>query len=80
MPVDELSPPGRPAIGMLDERSGGVDERLAGFDRRFDAIDKRLDSIDDRVSREAESTRRHSGMLLEQLKNYIKLLARRNRI
>ena len=66
----------------LDQRFDGVDRRLDGSDRRFNGIDQRFDGIDQRfdgidrrfVELDAE-LRRHFGVLIEQIRHELQLVA-----
>jgi archaellum component FlaC len=59
----------------IDDRLDGVDGRLDGIDGRLDGIDGRLDGIDGRfVALDAE-LRRHFGVLIEQIRHELQLVA-----
>src|SRR3990172_257150 len=72
-------------VGYLDERFAYLDQRFEAVDRRFDAVDQRFDGIDrsfDAVERRQdatdttlEDTRRHLGVLIENLDGKIQLVA-----
>src|SRR3972149_5019671 len=72
-------------VGYLDERFAYLDQRFEAVDRRFDAVDRRFDGIDrsfDAVERRQdatdttlEDTRRHLGVLIENLDGKIQLVA-----
>ncbi|MEK7363165.1 MAG: hypothetical protein AAB016_04245 [candidate division NC10 bacterium] len=51
-------------VGYLDERFGAIDQRFDAMERRQDATDARL-----------EDTRRHLGVLIENLDGKIQLVA-----
>jgi hypothetical protein len=52
-----------------------LDQRFSALDQRFDAIDQRVDRVDRRfVDLEAE-VRRHFGVLLEQIRHELKIVA-----
>ena len=52
-----------------------LDQRFSAIDQRFDAIDQRVDRVDRRfVDLEAE-VRRHFGVLLEQIRHELQLVA-----
>ena len=69
-------------FGSLDERFGSLDERFAYLDQRFatvletmdlrfDAMERRQDTTDARL----EDSRRHLGILIENLDGKIQLVA-----
>ena len=51
-------------VQYLDERFGRIEQRLDGHDRRFESIDQRFDEV-----------KRHTGMLVEDLRDQVHLLA-----
>lgn len=72
-------------VGYLDERFayldrhfGVIDQRFEAVDRRFDAMDRRFDRIEhrqDAADARLEDTRRHLGVLIENLDGKIQLVA-----
>jgi hypothetical protein len=59
----------------LDDMRLEMRRRFDGVDRRFDGIDGRLDGVDRRfVELEAE-LRRHFGVLIEQIRHELQLVA-----
>ena len=72
-------------VGYLDERFAYLDERFVYLDQRFEAVDRRFDAIDyrfDAMDRRQETTdarledtRRHLGILIENLDGKIQLVA-----
>ena len=69
----------------LDERFAHFDGRFDTMDRRFEAVDRRFDAIDQRfdamerrqgaTDERLEDTRRHLGILIENLEGKIQLVA-----
>jgi ABC-type thiamine transport system ATPase subunit len=59
----------------IDQRFDGVDQRLAGNDRQFSAIDQRFDGIDRRFVELDAALRRHFGVLIEQIRHELQLVA-----
>ena len=65
-------------VGYLDERFAYLDQRFEAVDRRFDAIDQRFDAMERRqgtTDARLEDTRRHLGVLIENLDGKIQLVA-----
>jgi len=65
-------------VGYLDERFAYLDQRFEAVDRRFDAIDQRFDAMERRqgtTDARLEDTRRHLGILIENLDGKIQLVA-----
>src|SRR3970040_377410 len=65
-------------VGYLDERFTYLDQRFEAVDRRFDAIDQRFDAMErrqDASDARLEDTRRHLGVLIENLDGKIQLVA-----
>ena len=54
-----------------DQRFEQIDRRFAGIDRRFEGIDRRFDEVNDRI----EEVKRHSGVLIEDLRYQVRLVA-----
>jgi len=61
-------------VQYLDERFGRIEQRLDGHDQRFEAIDGRFVGINDRFD-EVNERIRHNGMLVEDLRDQVHLLA-----
>ncbi len=69
----------------VDRRFDAIDQRFEAVDRRFDAIDQRFDAVDERfdtmerrqdaTDARLEDTRRHLGILIENLDGKIQLVA-----
>ena len=65
-------------VGYLDERFAYLDQRFDTMDQRFDAIDQRFDTMErrqDTTDARLEDTRRHLGILIENLDGKIQLVA-----
>ena len=65
-------------VGYLDERFAHLDQRFEAVDRRFDAMDHRFDAIErrqDATDSRLEDTRRHLGILIENLDSKIQTVA-----
>ena len=59
----------------LDDMRLEMTRRFDGVDRRFDSVNRRFDSVDRRfVELEAE-LRRHFGVLIEQIRHELQLVA-----
>jgi chaperonin cofactor prefoldin len=62
-------------VQYLDERFHGLvhglDQRFEQIDRRFERIDRRFDEVNDRI----EEVKRHSGVLVEDLRYQVRLVA-----
>jgi chaperonin cofactor prefoldin len=62
-------------VQYLDERFNGLvhglDQRFEQIDRRFEGIDRRFDEVNDRI----EEVKRHSGVLVEDLRYQVRLVA-----
>ena len=58
-------------VQYLDERFGRIEQRLDGHDGRFESIDRRFDEVNDRI----EEVKRHSGVLVEDLRYQVRLVA-----
>jgi hypothetical protein len=59
----------------LDQRFGGIDQHLARIDQRFDGVDQRFDGVDRRFVELDAELRRHFGVLIEQIRHELKLVA-----
>ena len=69
-------------VQYLDERFGRIEQRLDGHDRRFESIDQRFESIDrqfvqvnQRIDDRFEEVKRHTGVLVEDLRYQVRLVA-----
>ncbi len=65
-------------VGYLDERFAVVDQRFATIDRRFDAVDQRFEAMgrrQDTTDARLEDTRRHLGILIENLDTKIQMVS-----
>ena len=69
-------------VQYLDERFGRIEQRLDGHDRRFESIDQRFESIDrqfvqvnQRIDDRFEEVKRHTGILVEDLRKEVHLVA-----
>jgi len=56
---------------QIDRRFEGIDCRFEGIDRHFDGIDRRFDEVNERI----EEVKRHSGVLIEDLRYQVRLVA-----
>ena len=59
----------------LDQRFSHLDQRFSYLDQRFSAIDQRFDGIDRRFVELDAELRRHFGVLLEQIRHELQLVA-----
>jgi archaellum component FlaC len=59
----------------VDRRFDGVDQRLDGMDQRFDGMDQRLDGVDQRFVQLESELRRHFGVLIEQVRHDLQIVA-----
>ena len=62
----------------IDRQFNAVDQRFEAVDRRFDAVDQRFDAMErrqDSTDARLEGTRRHLGVLIENLDGKIQLVA-----
>ena len=55
----------------IEQRLDGHDQRFEQIDRRFEGIDRRFDEVNDRI----EEVKRHSGVLIEDLRYQVRLVA-----
>jgi len=55
----------------IAQRLDGHDQRFEQIDRRFEGIDRRFDEVNDRI----EEVKRHSGVLIEDLRYQVRLVA-----
>jgi len=76
-------------VQYLDERFGRIEQQLDGHDRRFESIDQRFELIDrrfesidrqfvqvnQRIDDRFEEVKRHTGVLAEDLRKEVHLLA-----
>ncbi len=58
-----------------DQRFDGIDQRFDGIDQRFDGVDQRFDGIDRRLVELDAELRRHFGVLVEQIRHELQLVA-----
>ena len=58
-------------FNRVDQRFDRIERRLDGHDQRFDRIDQRLDTHDQRF----EEVKRHAGVLIEDLRYQVRLVA-----
>ena len=73
-----LPPMDSELVGYLDERFAYLGQRFEAVDRRFDAVDRRFDTMEQRqdaTDARLEDTRRHLGILIENLDGKIQLVA-----
>ena len=63
------------SFSAIDQRFDGIDQRFDGVDRRFDGIDQRLDGVDRRFVELDAEVRRHFGVLIEQSRHDLQLVA-----
>ena len=59
----------------LDQRFGAIDQRFDGVDRRFDGVGQRFDRVDRRFVELDAELRRHFGVLIEQIRHELQLVA-----
>jgi hypothetical protein len=59
----------------VDQRLDGIDQRLDGIDQRFDGVDQRFDGIDQRFVQLESELRRHFGVLIEQVRHDLQIVA-----
>jgi hypothetical protein len=59
----------------LDQRFSAIDGRFDGIDRRFDGIDGRFGGVDRRFVELDAELRRHFGVLIEQIRHELQLVA-----
>jgi hypothetical protein len=58
----------------VDDRFDAIDQRFGAADQRIDGVDQRLDTVDRRfVALETEV--RHSGVLIEQVRHEVQVVA-----
>ena len=65
-------------VGYLDERFAYLDGRFDAMERRFDTMEGRFDTMEGRqdvTDARLEDTRRHLGVLIENLDGKIQLVA-----
>jgi archaellum component FlaC len=59
----------------IDQRLDGIDQRFDGVDQRFDGVDQRFDGIDQRFVQLESELRRHFGVLIEQVRHDLQIVA-----
>lgn len=59
----------------LDQRFSAIDQRFDGIDQHFDAIDQRFGGVDRRFVELDAELRRHFGVLIEQIRHELQLVA-----
>jgi hypothetical protein len=59
----------------LNLRFDGVDQRFDGVDQRFDGVDRRFDAVDQRFVQLESELRRHFGVLIEQVRHELQIVA-----
>lgn len=62
-------------VQYLDERFGRIEHRLEGHDRRFESIDRQFVQVNQRIDDRFEEVKRHTGVLAEDLRKEVHLLA-----
>lgn len=62
----------------MDQRFVAIDQRFEAMDRRFEAVDRRFDAMEghqDATDARVEDSRRHLGILIEDLDRKIQTVA-----
>jgi archaellum component FlaC len=59
----------------VDQRFDGMDQRLDGVDQRLDGMDQRFDGVDQRFVQLESELRRHFGVLIEQVRHDLQIVA-----
>jgi len=69
-------------FGQVDQRFEGIDHRFEQIDRRFEGIDRQFQGIDRQfqelrgeMNERLEEAKRHSGVLIEDLRYQVRLVA-----
>lgn len=62
-------------VQYLDERFGRIEQRLDGHDRRFESIDLQFVQVNQRIDDRFEEVKRHTGILVEDLRYQVRLVA-----
>jgi len=65
-------------FNRVDQRFDRVEQRLDRHDQRFEQIDRRFEGIDrrfDEVNERIDEVKRHSGVLIEDLRYQVRLVA-----
>jgi hypothetical protein len=62
-------------VQYLDERFGRIEQRLDRHDRRFESIDRQFVQVNQRIDDRFEEVKRHTGVLAEDLRKEVHLLA-----
>jgi hypothetical protein len=52
-----------------------MDQRFDGMDQRLDGVDQRLDGVDQRFVQLESELRRHFGVLIEQVRHDLQIVA-----
>lgn len=60
---------------QIDRRFEGIDRRFDEVDRKFDAVNGRLQEVNDRLEERIDEVKRHNGVLIEDLRYQVRLVA-----
>ncbi len=58
-----------------DQRFDRIERRLDGHDQRFESIDRQFMQVNQRIDDRFEEVKRHTGVLVEDLRRQIQLVA-----
>ena len=59
----------------IERRLDGHDQRFESFDRRFESIDRQFVQVNQRIDDRFEEVKRHTGVLVEDLRKEVHLVA-----
>src|SRR5207244_11544816 len=62
-------------LGQVDQRFEGIDHRFEQIDRRFEGIDRQFEEVRREVNERSEEVKRHTGVLVEDLRYQVRLVA-----
>jgi len=62
-------------VQYLNERFAGVDRRFEQIDRRFEQVDRQFAEMRQEMNERFEEAKRHSGVLIEDLRYQVQLVA-----
>jgi archaellum component FlaC len=62
-------------VQYLGEQFGGINRRFEQVDQRFEQIDRQFAEIRREISDRSEETKRHTGVLVEDLRHQVQLVA-----
>ncbi|SRR6266545_4105288 len=62
-------------FNAIDARFGTIEQRFESIDARFETMEQRFETMEQRFETRFEEVKRHSGVLIEDLRYQVRLVA-----